>query len=410
MALEVKMPKLGMTMEVGKIVEWMKKDGDSVEKGDVILVIESDKVTYEVEAPVPGFLVILVKDGENIPVGTCLGYLAETREECGSLKETKTTIEQDIKSGKTETEPAHLEMPAKSDQPVRATPGARKLAKEKGVDLSAVRGSGPQGRIEMDDIINVSREKTPEKTQEREDKASMPPPVQQRAYRDEAMTSMRATISRRMMESLHQSAQMTAFAETDVTELMKLRELINKTWEPKGRRVSIPGLMVYILGKVLKEWPIFNSTVLENRIRYWENVNVGLAIAVDDGLVVPVVKGVEKMSLADIQTVLDGFIERARGKKLLPDEMREGSFTLTNIGSYGSEYETIILNPPEVGILAIGKISKKAVVLSDEIVIRQIMPISLTYDHRIIDGATAGAFRNRLIELIERPNPALLIA
>jgi pyruvate/2-oxoglutarate dehydrogenase complex dihydrolipoamide acyltransferase (E2) component len=211
-----------------------------------------------------------------------------------------------------------------------------------------------------------------------------------------------------MMQSLQQSAQMTAIAQWDVSNLLSLRKEINKTAEAQGFRVSIPGLMVFFLARVLKEMPLFNASIEGNEIHYWEDVNIGCAVSVADGLVVPVVHGANRMCLKEIQIRLDDLIERARNKKLLPDDMAGGTFTLSNLGSYGSEFETVILNPPEVALLGIGAAEKKPVVVDDAIVIRQLMPVSLTFDHRVIDGAAAGEFRQRLRRLVE--NPGMLAA
>jgi pyruvate/2-oxoglutarate dehydrogenase complex dihydrolipoamide acyltransferase (E2) component len=217
------------------------------------------------------------------------------------------------------------------------------------------------------------------------------------------MSGMRGTISRRMLQSLQLTAQMTALAQWDLTNLMELRARLNQAADTLGFRATVPGLMVFFLARVLKEMPLFNASIVGNEVHYWEDVNIGVAVAVADGLVVPVVHGADRMSLKDIQTILADLIERARSKKLLPDDMAGGTFTLSNLGSYGSEYETVILNPPEVALLGIGKSEKKPVVINDEIVIREMMPVSLTFDHRLIDGATAGAFRQRLRQLVEQP-------
>jgi pyruvate/2-oxoglutarate dehydrogenase complex dihydrolipoamide acyltransferase (E2) component len=216
------------------------------------------------------------------------------------------------------------------------------------------------------------------------------------------MSGMRGTIARRMLQSLQQSAQMTAIAQWDVTNLMNLRREMNKN-ESLGFRATMPGLMIFFLARVLKEMPIFNASVEGNEVHYWEDVNIGCAVAVADGLVVPVVHGADRLSLKEIQIRLADLIERARTKKLLPDDMAGGTFTLSNLGSYGSEYETVIVNPPEVALLGIGNAEKKPVVVNDQIVIREMMPISLTFDHRVIDGAAAGAFRQRLRQFVEQP-------
>jgi pyruvate dehydrogenase complex dihydrolipoamide acetyltransferase long form len=410
-AVEVKMPKLGMTMEQGKIVEWSKKDQERVEQGEILLVIESDKVTYEVESPGSGILAILIEGGEEIPVGTLLGYLAVSQAEYADIKGQPAAAAPTAAATQEATSrpaaPAAAAMGAAGR--VRATPGARKLAREKGLDLARISGTGPMGRVTREDVFKAAaRPAAPSPAVEPVAEAVGSAHGLKRLLREEPMSGMRATIARRMLESLQNTAQMTAFSEWDVTELMRLRSMINREEQRLGFRATIPGLMVALLGRVLKEMPLFNASVEGNTIKYWEDVNVGVAVALPDGLLVPVVHGVQDKSLRDIQRILADLIQRARAKKLLPDEMTGGTFTLTNIGSYGGEWETIIINPPEVAILAIGNSTRKPVVANEQIVIREMMPISLTVDHRIIDGAASGAFRRRMKELVE--NPGLLIA
>lgn len=407
------MPKLGMTMEEGKIVEWRKREKEWVNKGEILLVIETDKVTYEVEAQESGMLVLLIESGEGIPVGTLLAYLAASEEEYARLRGAAPAAAEAKAAAPAEAaprpaaEPERIEAPA---GPVKATPGARKLAKETGIDLSRVTGTGPEGRITREDVQQFLEKAKAAPEAAPLPKAVPPSPTVQRGkrlWKSERMTGMRATIARRMMDSIHGTAQMTALAQWDVTNLMKLRKEINKQSDSLGYRATIPGMMVFFLARVLKEMPVFNASIEGNEIQYWEDVNIGVAVSVPDGLVVPVVHGADRLSLREIQIRLADLIEKARTKKLLPDDMSGGTFTLSNLGSYGSEFETVILNPPEVALLGIGNAEKKPVVVDDQIVIREIMPVSLTFDHRLIDGAAAGAFRQRLRQLVE--NPGLLV-
>ncbi len=419
MALEIKMPKLGMTMDAGKIVEWRKRDKEQVGKGDVVLEIESDKVTYEVESEGSGILVILIESGEEIPVGTVLGYLAASEAEYAQLKGgVSRSAEAPGAGAEAPARAAASGTPARArteGEKVRATPGARKLAKQSGIDLALIDGSGPEGRITREDVQRFVEQGAAAAAPAAPSAQGAPaaaaaPTIEKgrRLWKSERMSGMRATIARRMMQSLQQSAQMTAIAQWDVSNLLSLRKEINKTAEAQGFRVSIPGLMVFFLARVLKEMPLFNASIEGNEIHYWEDVNIGCAVSVADGLVVPVVHGANRMCLKEIQIRLDDLIERARNKKLLPDDMAGGTFTLSNLGSYGSEFETVILNPPEVALLGIGAAEKKPVVVDDAIVIRQLMPVSLTFDHRVIDGAAAGEFRQRLRRLVE--NPGMLAA
>jgi pyruvate dehydrogenase E2 component (dihydrolipoamide acetyltransferase) len=411
-ALEIKMPKLGMTMEEGQIVEWLKSEKETVAAGEILFTIESDKVTFEVESPGSGILSILMPAGETVPVGTVLGLLAETEHEY-SLLASKAPAEALVEGSEIfgETTAIDAERTTGGIQPprVRATPGARKLARQRGLDLALVRGTGPEGRVTKVDVIKAI-ETAPDVSGEKALPAAPTAPVagpRRVPMKEAPLNSMRATISRRMIASLQSAAQMTAFAEWDLSELLRLRKIINESQVPPQSRVTIPGIIAFFLARVLKEMPIFNASIEGNVVKYWKDVNIGVAVAVEDGLVVPVLHGADRKSLNRLQQHLDQLIERARGRRLLPDDMAGGTFTLSNLGSYGSEWETVILNPPEVALLGIGRVAPKPVVVGNEIVVRQMMPVSLTFDHRLIDGAAAGAFRQRMKGLVE--NPGLLI-
>jgi len=458
-AVEVLMPKLGMTMEEGKLLEWSKNEKDTVQKDEIVCIIETDKVTYEVESPSSGILAILMEPAEKIPVGTLMAYLAESEEEYLKIKKGKapavddkskavlppesqevcrsdnTDIDSKESDGVFRASPAARALvkklnvsfaacqgtgpkgrittadvqqakdsskseltPDKKAVIVDATAGARKQALETGVDLDTVQGTGPNGQITRRDVLHAFKASVIQSpTSVAADSKG------KRLLKEEPMSTIRATISRRMMESLQNSAQITAFGEWDISKLQHLRKLINAQAADEGYKFTVPGLMVFFLARVLKEMPIFNASVDGKSIKYWADVNIGVAVSVGDTLVVPVVHGAERKSLKQIQVVMAELIDRARNKKLLPDDMSGGTFTLSNVGSYGSQWETVILNPPEVAILGIGAFEKKPVVIDNNIEIREMMPVSLTFDHRVIDGATAGAFRNRMKMLVEHP-------
>ncbi len=407
MATEIKMPKLGMTMEEGKLLEWARKEGDPARKGEVLLTIESDKVTFEVESPGDGLLAILVEGGEGIPVGRTLGYLADSEEEYARIRSAGRPAAPAVPTGERAQPGLSPGAPVARGGAVRATPAAREAARQMGVDLSTVTGSGPQGRITREDVL-AAQEKGPTAVSP----SALPTSAADRAgakgsrkelAREEPMSGMRTAISRNMIESLRNSAQMTAFTEWNVSELLRLRALLNEEETKNGFKATVPGMMVALLACVLKEMPVFNASVEGEKVLYWRNVNIGVAVAVPEGLVVPVIHDADRMSLAEVHRGLADLVERARRKKLLPEEISGGTFTLTNLGSYGGEWETIILNPPEVAILGIGMAAKKPVVDGDRIVVRERMPVSLTVDHRLIDGETSGRFRRRMRELVENP-------
>src|SRR3990170_2448986 len=324
MATEIKMPKLGMTMEEGKLLEWARKEKNLVKKGEVLLTIESDKVTFEVESPGDGLLLILVAGGEGIPVGEILAYLADSEEEYARIRSA-----------------GRAAAPAAREGAVRATPAAREAARQKGVDLSTIAGTGPQGRITREDVLAA-----PEKGPIAVSPPARPTPAaacanakegRKELDREEPMSGMRTAISRNMMESLRNSAQMTAFSEWDVSELLRLRALINEGETRNGFKATVPGMMVALLARVLREIHVFNASVEGGKVLYWRNVNIGVAVAVPEGLVGPVLHDADRMSLAEVHRGLADLVERARQKKLLPEEISGGTFTLTNLGSYGGE-------------------------------------------------------------------------
>lgn len=412
MAVELRMPKLGMTMEEGKVLAWTKKEKERVDKGEVLLTVESDKVTFEVESPGAGILAILIEQGEGIPVTTLLGLLAESEDEYLTIRNNvpaagaaaTRTVAPQVAGGRTEKDVRSPITPSA----VRATPAARELARQRGVCISDVVGTGPQGRITREDIlkfIEISASSGSATTA-----PTVPPdtaaPERKRLLKEESMSSMRVSITRRMMQSLLTSAQMSVHTEWDVTSLLDLRAEINRSEERNGYRATIPGLLVALVVRLLKEMPVFNATVDGDRIIYWEDVNVGVAVALPDGLVVPVIHGADRKTVSEIHTTLADLVNRAHQKKLLAEDISDGTFTISNFGSHGGDWITVILNPPEVAILGIGEIGRKPVVRDDRIVIRQMMPVSLTVDHRIIDGAVAGTFCRRMKELVENPSLA----
>lgn len=470
-AVEVLMPKLGMTMEEGRLTEWTKSDRDEVETGEIICIIETDKVTYEVESPAGGLLLILQEPADGIKVGTRIGYIAENAEAYEKIKQEgggpapperaveapadaekaaespaeAASARKEAPKGKLRASPAARALAgklgisisgiqgtgpngrittgdvkkagaapaARPAEPraageVHASAGARRLAREKGMDLAGIPGTGPNARITRRDVLRALRQGGAAAAAAHAAEAGAA--VQRggrRLAREEPMSTIRHTISCRMMDSLECSAQMTAFGEWDVTELMKLRQVMNGQMAESGLKVTFPGLMVFLLARVLKEMPVFNASVEDRKILYWADVNIGVAVSVGENLVVPVIRGADRKTISGIQETMNDLIERARSRKLMPDDMEGGTFTLSNVGSYGSKWETVILNPPEVALLGIGAVEKKPVVIGDSIEIRQIMPISFTFDHRIIDGATAGRFRQRMKSLVE--NPGMLI-
>jgi pyruvate dehydrogenase E2 component (dihydrolipoamide acetyltransferase) len=402
MAAHITIPKLGQIATEATLVEWKAKEGDWVEKGSVVLVIETEKIESDIEAEASGFLHILVEEGVEAPVGRVVGFLAETREELEALqkespKEISTTV------GKVEKMPveAREAEPGAKLEPrehIRISPVARKMAVENMIDITKVIGTGPGGRIVREDIEKaiVAKEKakvTPEVYQGKIVKATIP------------LKGMRRAIAEHMHRSLSESAQLTAMGEIDMTELIKLRKGLLDREDVIGARITYTDMFVFVAAKVLKEKPLVNSSLIGNEIKVWEDINIGVAVALEEGLIVPVIKNADQKSVVEISKSVMTLVEKAREGKLMPDEVTGGTFTITNLGATGGgwRFETAIINQPEMAILGTGGITDRAVVRNGQIAIRPIMTYSFTYDHRVIDGALAVQFMARVIELLEAP-------
>ena len=415
MAKNIFIPKLGMTMTEAKLVEWKVEEGDRVEEGQVVLVIETDKVTFEIEAAASGFLHILAEAGSVLPVGQVAGMLAETREALiGLEREGPGVAEPGEEDAVVDVSAGSQAMPQGRPERVKISPLARKMAKEHQIDITQIKGSGPGGRIKKEDI---------EKALQSTEAAPLPadPVASAEIYEGKQvkatvpLSGMRQTIANHMHRSLSVAAQLTLMSEIDMTELITLRNHLLSKESSLGVRISFTDLFVFILGKALRNVPIINSSLIEREIKIWEDINIGIAVALEieeheTGLVVPVIKGADKKSLLEISLKVKELTEKARNKKLMPDDMTGGTFTITNTGMFLSEWhvQTPIINQPETAILGTSSIVEKPVVREGQIVVRPILPISFTFDHRVVDGASAGKFVNSLNMLMRTPDLLLL--
>lgn len=406
------LPKLGLTMESAKIVEWRKAEGDWIEKKQIVYVLETEKLTYEVEADGAGFLHILVGLEIEVPVAAKVGYLAATKEEYQEIAHQK--LEKAPPEGAqtgpaiTPSQPApsaQTPAPSPSRERIKISPVARKIAEEKGINLQTIRGTGPGGMIQKEDVLKAVEEK------QKLPEAPPSPKVEvihgKRIKEKTPLTGMRKAISDRMHLSLQQMAQMTAFGKVDMSETVKFREKLLAQEEKLGIRVTFTDIFVKVLSMILKEMPLFNASIEEKQIVFWEDINIGVAVALENGLIVPVIHGVGEKTIVEIAKKRQELVDKARSKSLLPDDVAGGTFTLSNFGSYGGDTETAIINPPEVALMGVGKITDEAVVINGQIVVRPMMNFSFTTDHRLIDGATSGNFRARFREILE--NPVILL-
>lgn len=393
MATEVLMPKLGLTMTEGTVVNWLKNEGDQVEKGEELVEILTEKITNVVEAPASGILKkILVGPGETAKVSEPIGIIAAPGEE----------VEIEAPAAPAESAAPAKEVAAEAAKPakkVKASPAAKKLAEEHGIALEDIEGTGPGGRITREDVLKAV-----------ESKAAAPAPAAPAAEAAKVedkrvpLAGMRKVIADRMAESFRTAPHVTVDMEVDMSQAAAFRKALN---EVAPEKVSFTDIIVKIVARALEDFPVVNASLQGEEIVYNGQVNVGVAVALEDGLIVPVVKNANKLGIAAISQQVKELAAKAREGKLSPDEYKGGTFTISNLGMFGVDSFTPIINPPESAILGVNRIQKKPVVVNDEIVVRPMMNLSLSFDHRLIDGAVAAQFLQRVKALLE--NPALVL-
>lgn len=413
MAEIVKMPKLSDTMTEGVVAKWHKKVGDKVKSGDLLAEIETDKATMEFESFQDGVLLYIgVKEKSAAPVDSILAILGKDGEDIsGLLEDAKKNEQPAAEAPKEKAEPVKQEEKKPTPAPVKETPKrepvaahtssadgrlkasplAKKLAEEKGINLSKVRGSGDAGRVVKRDIENF----TP---------AAGRNYVAEERYSEEPVSQMRKTIARRLAESKFSAPHFYLTIEIDMDETIKAREVINKVAEVK---ISFNDFVVKAAAVSLKKHPKVNSSWLGDVIRYNEHVNIGVAVAVDEGLLVPVVRFADGKTLSEISTEVKEYGKKAREKKLQPADWEGNTFTISNLGMFGIDQFTAIINPPDACILAVGGIRQVPVVKNNQLVPGNVMKVTLSCDHRVVDGATGAAFLQTFRDYLE--NPVLLL-
>jgi len=358
------MPRLSLTMKEGTVVQWFKKEGETVMKGEPLVEVLTEKVTYDIEAPVSGVLrKILAFEGIEVPVAEVLGVITAPDEQLA--------------------EEIIVEIPTKAaeevEERVLASPAAKRLAKEYDIDIAQVKGTGPEGRIVEEDVKKFAEEsKTGPRVRE-----VIP------------LTGIRKTAAERVTLSAKTAPHSTITMEVDMTNATRLRE---------EKQVSYTDILVKAVAKALIEHSIVNSSLDKEQIKIFEDINIGVAVAIEKGLVVPVIHNADKKSLKEIASTLNDLIEKARTSKLSKEELAGGTFTITNLGMFGVEIFTPIINPPETAILGVGKVVEKPVIVNKEIAIKPMMYLSLSYDHRVIDGAPAAQFLQKVKQYLENPH------
>lgn len=412
MATDITVPRLGMAVADATIIEWKVQEGEQVKEKQVVVVIETEKLRYDVESPAAGFVHIVKNADETAAVSSAIGVIAESKEELAALQTAQPEPEP-APAAEAEAAPQAAAAPPVSaggrGERVKISPVARKMAEEHVIDVTQVTGTGPGGRIIREDIEKAIADKA---AGPKEAAAPAGAPGEKRVKSTVPLRGMRGAIAEHMHRSLATSAQLTAMGEIDMTQLVKLRQDLVEQESTFGTRITYTDLLVIAVARALKEHPAINASLIDNEVKIWEDINIGVAVALDEGLIVPVVAAADRKSLKEISQTVKALASRAREGKLQPDDISGGTFTLSNLGAVGAGYrfETVIINQPESAILGTGAITDRAVVREGQIVIRPIMTYYFTYDHRVIDGAVAAGFMAGVIKLLENPYRLLISA
>ncbi len=407
MATNVILPRLGQGMETGTIVKWLKSEGDTVEKGEPLFEVDTDKATQEVEAEASGVLLQIAVSSGEVPVGETIAFIGEPGE----------TVQQagPVESKAPETEPPE---PVAADTStafrsvingareqtggrVKASPLARRIARERGIDLGAVTGTGPDGRITAED---VERGPAAPAAPPAEAAPTSPAPHLPAEVESVPLTSIRRTIARRLTEA----SQVPVFQLTVSMEMTQANALVERSRELNPDvRVTVTDLLARVCASALQRHPDVNVQFAEEALLRFPAANIGIAVAAPHGLVVPVIRSVERMSLAEVAAQRAGLVERARAGSLQLADLEGGTFTISNLGMFGVEQFTAILNPPQAAILAVGATAERPVARDGEVVIRPMMTVTATFDHRAVDGAPAADFLRTVKTFLEDPALAL---
>jgi pyruvate dehydrogenase E2 component (dihydrolipoamide acetyltransferase) len=432
MATQVVMPKLSPTMEEGQLTRWLKKEGDKVAMGEPLAEIDTDKATMEMQALSNGVLrKILINEGESAPLGQPIAIIGEADEDISELLKTasaKPAKAEDATEKLPESDAAPA-VEAESTEPDAARPSpsgdghkpsaaptgrvfispiAARMAGDAGIDFKTIQGSGPGGRIIKRDIESAisEREKAPStrpavgklNLPRRGDKGAVYAPS---AYRDEPATEMRRTIARRLVTSLGPIPHFFLTSEIDMERAAETRRALNDLYP--DLKLSVNDLIIKVAAISLIQHPQVNASFQDKTIRYYEHADIGVAVATENGLITPIVRAADVKELTDIATEVRELADRARARKLKPEEYTGATFSISNLGMFGIEEFTAVINPPEGAILAVGAMAPKAVARDGQVVVRQTMRVTLSCDHRVIDGATGAKFLQTFKQIMENP-------
>lgn len=435
MAIEVTVPEMGESVLEATVAHWLKKEGEYVNVGDVLVELETDKVNVEVGAKGAGVLQqIKVKEGGDVKVGDVLGTIDEKAEQKQPATpepkpQTAPESKEPLRAEKVEEKSAEPKQKQEAAPPPRKdgrnekereapliTPVASRLARDKDVDINAIRGTGSEGRVTRADVEKyLQSQDTLDRTAEApqalagvQHEISAVPPVGNRLEERIRMSRRRRTIAERLLEAKNSTAMLTTFNEVDMTNVMNLRKRTNDQFiERHGVKLGIVSFFVKAAIGALRDFPYLNAEIQGDEIVLKHYYDIGMAIGAEEGLVVPVIRDADKLSFADIEKYVKELVVKSQSAKLSIEDLRGGTFTITNGGVFGSLLSTPILNPPQVGILGLHKIEERPVAVNGQVVIRPMMYTALSYDHRIVDGREAVQFLVRVKEFIE--DPALIL-
>lgn len=415
MATRIVVPELGESVIEATVGEWFKQEGDPVKAGDVLVSLETDKVDVEVGAETSGVLSRIERQrGEDVAIGDVLAII----EPDGAASEPRGDEGQQVADGGAAPEeapaadaprPEPETAPAPRETAEAVTPVARRMAADQGIDLSRVSGSGPAGRVTKEDVERHLQQRPapePEKAT-----PAAPPPIGGADEREERvrMSRRRRTIARRLVEAQQTAAMLTTFNEVDMSAVMEMRKRRRDAFrERHGVKLGFMSFFVKATIGALKAFPQLNAELQEDEIVLKHYYDIGMAVGAEEGLVVPVLRDADRMSFAEIERAVQSYVQKVQDGTLSLEDLRGGTFTITNGGVFGSLLSTPILNLPQVGILGLHKIEERPVALAGEIAIRPMMYLALSYDHRIVDGREAVQFLVRVKELIEDPETLLL--
>ncbi len=451
MAVEIKIPSLGESINEVVLAQWLKEDGEYVEKDEPVVELETDKVNQELTAEEAGVMHQSAQEGDTLSVGDVVGSIEpggkeeaseeEKEEKPAKEKKEKKEKEEDQREEPSEEKPKKTKKKkedagGKEEQPRRITPVARKMAEEYDVKVDELEGHGPGGRITREDVENYLEQKQEgggEKEEEKKEKSPRAEPVMvkeerkarepepkpmtseeragrgERNTRRERISQLRKRVASRLVEVQQNAAILTTFNEVDMTAVMDVRSRYKEAFKEKhGVSLGLMSFFVKASVEALKAYPRVNAQLQSDEILYHDYMDVGIAVGSDRGLVVPVLRNAEKRSFAEIEFAIRDFAARAQNGKLTLEELQGGTFTITNGGVYGSMLSTPIINPPQSGILGMHNIVKRPMALNDEVKIRPMMYVALSYDHRLIDGKEAVSFLVRLKECLENPERMLI--